>query len=113
MPYSLPPRHRFAYDLSVFYHDLILGLLLAAHEAGVFHTDLNVSAEETAQLEGLEGEDLYVWLENHRGGDTLAELNYRASIQALVADFCPFVLEGLRAWAKGHLTLTCPGSARM
>lgn len=105
MPYALPSRHRLAHDYSTLLHDLIVGGLRSAIEHGAFQIPVHLAPEESSTIDELEGEELYAWLEANRGPNTTATLDYLLLIQAILTDFCHFVLEGLRASAKGKLTV--------
>lgn len=105
MPYLLPGRHRFAHDYAIFLHDLIVELLKSGREAGVFGVTLNLPPEERKHIQELQGERLYDWIEANMGRAVTAEMDFREVFSALTADFCQFILEGLRAAAKGKLTV--------
>jgi hypothetical protein len=105
MPHVLPSKFRFAHDYSVFLHDLIVGLYKAAHANGSFDVSIDISADEMADFEGLTGEELYSWVEQRKGREVARTMDYRSIVGGVTGDFCHFVLEALRASAKGKLTV--------
>ena len=105
MPYVLPHKYRFGHEYSIFLHDLIVGSYKAAAEANVFSVHFDLSADELASFENIQDGEAYDWVEQHKGVSVSKRMDYVGLLNALIADFCPFVLESLRASAKGKLTV--------
>jgi hypothetical protein len=104
MPYLLPARFRYSHDFAVFLHDLIVGKLQAGIDHRIFDVELKFQPGDEG-IAGLNGEELYEWIEAHRGPEVTIEMDYKNCVRALLGDFCQFVLEGLRASAKGKLAV--------
>ncbi|HST61976.1 MAG TPA: hypothetical protein VLK84_24965 [Longimicrobium sp.] len=105
MPHVLPRKHRFAHDYAIFLHDCIVAVLKAGLEARVFDIELDLLPGERKQIAGLKGAALYDWIETNKGRPVTAEMDFREIFSALGADLCHFTLEGLRAAARGKLTV--------
>jgi len=105
MPVVLPAHYRFAHAYAIFLHDLIVGQLRSGIEARVFNTSIPLSEQEAKSFTGLQGEELYRWLEENVPPEVLVETDYKMLVQALIADFCHYVLEALNASRKGKLTV--------
>lgn len=104
MPYLLPRRYRYAHDFSIFLHDLVVAKLRAGMEYGIFSVPV-ANTQGRLAVPAVQGSELYEWIEEKLGSHFTDDLVYRALIKHLVGDFCSFVLEGLRASAKGKLTV--------
>jgi hypothetical protein len=105
MPYLLPHRYRFAHDYSIFLYDLIVAKLKAGIDARIFDVRFSLTKRQRRQMSGLEGEQLYTWLEQNYGWGLTAEMDYKLVMRGLLTDLTSFVLEGLRASAKGKTTV--------
>ena len=105
MPVVLPSQYRFAHDYAVFLHDLIAGKLKGGLDAEIFKTTIPLTEADAKEFAELQGEDLYRWLEENVEPEVLLEADYKMLVQALIADFCHYVLEALNASRKGKLTV--------
>ena len=105
MPYLLPDHYRFAHDYSIFLYDIIVAKLKAGIDGGIFDARFSPTKLQHTELRDLEGQELYAWLEQNFGWEFTAEMDYKLVMRGLLTDFTSFVLEGLRASAKGKLTV--------
>jgi len=105
VPHLLPREHRFAHDYAIYLHDLVVGLLKRGAEAHVFDVTIEADQAEQALLQTLSGEALFDWIAENKDQRVSFEMDYKSVFAAVATDLCHFALEGLRAAAKGKLTV--------
>src|SRR5450432_2375077 len=99
---KLPDEYRFAHTLSFLLHDIILEVLVAGNESGIFGINLFFRDDsERASFESFEG-DTIAWLISQGRKGELGALLERMVFAGLLSDFCHFVYEALTCSRKGQ-----------
>ena len=98
---KIPQHYDLAHGVAFKFHDELAKLVVDLESTGALWVNLDVSDEQRLQLESLEGEDLWNWLESTGRTDILRDMTYRQVSAAVISDAAHFIFESLSACAKG------------
>ncbi len=98
---KIPDHYDLAHGVAFKLHDELAKLVVDLESTKSLWVDFNPSDDQRHQLEGLEGEDLWAWLESIGRHDVLAEMSYRQVSAAVISDAAHFIYESLSSCAKG------------
>lgn len=103
----LPTRFEFGHEFALFLHDTLAQIVIEGERAGLNLTSVTLKSRGHArQMKDLHGEELWEWLDAKGYKDVLHESAFRETFMALLADFCQYVFEALRASKAGKLSVT-------
>ena len=105
MPHALPRRFQYPHDFAMFLHDCIAYDVKSLARANLLTVSVKFPDGSSPEIAPRTDENTYDWLYRVGRIDVIDELNYKAVFHAIAADFCNFILEGLRASAKGKLAV--------
>lgn len=97
----LPDRFDLPHAVAFFYHDQLAQLVVDLHALDAVSVRLDLNEGEADEMENLEGEELWQWLEGKGHHDVINDLTYRQLTAAVVADASAFLCESLIASGKG------------
>lgn len=97
----IPQHYDLAHSVAFKFHDELAKIVVDLESTGSLWVNLDVSDEQRHQLEHLEGEDLWSWIESIGRTDVLLDMTYRQISAAVISDAAHFIFESLSACAKG------------
>jgi len=98
---KIPQYYDLAHGVAFKFHDELAKIVVDLESTGSLWVNLDVSDEQKLQLESLEGEDLWSWLEEMGRTDVLIDMTYRQVSAAVISDAAYFIFESLSACARG------------
>lgn len=98
---KIPDHYDLAHGVAFKFHDELAKLVVDLESSRSLWVDFDASDDQRRQLEGLEGEELWAWLESVGRHDVLAEMAYRQVSAAVISDAAHFIYESLSSCAKG------------
>jgi len=102
---NIPEYYDLAHAVAFKFHDELAKIVADLESTNSLAVNVELTQSEIKEIQELEGEELWGWLESNGKHDVLFNMSYRQVTIALISDATHFIFESLSACAKGKTSV--------